>query len=114
MISFRTMDIFREWISGWTLEEIQSLFSSFGFQRVSISGQWTPKEQVQSAVSQYLDQISLRSPGHIVGVLKLFKEMIDGVYDENPYRDNIFRGRLVESLLKDGFRIEKYSIRLDR
>lgn len=106
LISRVTRRHFREWLVGWTLREIDDLFTSHGFEQAFIPPEFLPNGQRRSAVEQFYESINWSSPEHVTRVLRIYEDIIFKIQDRSlPYVAELFR-----YLERDGYVLEGNSL----
>lgn len=102
LISRVTRRHFREWLVGWTLREIDDLFTSYGFEQAFVPPDFLPHGQRRSSVEQFYESVDWSDPGHVARILRIYEDIIFKIEDRTlPDVVQMFR-----HLERDGYVLE--------
>lgn len=102
LISRVTRNHFREWLVGWTLQEINDLFTSYGFERAFIPDEFLPSGQRRSSVEQFYESVDWPSPEHVARMLRVYEDILFKIEDRSlPHVQEMLR-----YLERDGYVLE--------
>ena len=106
LISRTTRNHFREWLVGWTLREIDDLFTAHGFEQAFIPPELLPSGQRRSSVELFYESVEWSNPEHVARMLRAYEDIIFQIEDRSlPHVVQMLR-----YLERDGYVLEGNSL----
>ncbi len=106
LISRTTRNHFREWLVGWTLREIDDLFTAHGFEHSFIPPELLPSGQRRSSVELFYESVEWANPEHVARMLRAYEDIIFQIEDRSlPHVVQMLR-----YLERDGYVLEGNSL----
>ncbi|MGO4220788.1 abortive infection family protein [Lysobacter sp. TAF61] len=106
LISRVTRRHFREWLVGWTLREIDELFTSHGFDKSFIPPDMLPGGQRRNSVEYFYESVDWADEGQVARIFRVFEDILFKMTDlTSPYRAELLR-----YLERDGYVLDNHHL----